>query len=217
VLLVAHRTPASPEACRRLAEAGANVFEVDVQVDSGDHIVVSHYQPLGRFARLQRDNWRLRWYSAAGRDPRLRDIDALVPEHCRVLLDLKERAPAGRARLVAAIADQLPDRARFVVSSPRPDDLAALRHAGFGTWRSVGDAGQLASVLAGPALDDDAITIRHTLLDSSVLRQLRERAPAVICWTVNARRRAMALRELGVAGVTTDSRPVLRALAASAR
>jgi glycerophosphoryl diester phosphodiesterase len=215
VLLVAHRTPADKTACARLAAAGAQVFEVDVQIGAGEQIIVSHYLPLGVSDRLQRDNWRLRWHTAAMRDPRLLDIAAVVPADCLVLLDLKERVPERRARLVAAIAATLPDRARYRVCGPRPADLDPLRDAGFATWRTVGYAHELDGVFAAGGLADEAVTIRHSLLTPDVIDRLHALVPTVVAWTVNDPRRARELRDLGVAGVTTDRVAVLRALTAA--
>jgi glycerophosphoryl diester phosphodiesterase len=213
MLLVAHRTPLSKSACERLAAMGAQVFEADVQVDDRDHVVVSHYLPVGNGFRWQRDNWRVRWHAPAGRDPDLTDIAALVPDSCLVLLDLKERAPERRARLLEAIEGSLSDPSRVRVCGPRPGDLDQLRDAGFRTWRTVGNALELAALLDGGALPDDAVTIRHTLLTRDVVDRLHELVGAIVAWTVNDVRRARQLRDFGVDGVTTDRAAVLRLLA----
>jgi glycerophosphoryl diester phosphodiesterase len=212
VLLVAHRTPATRAACEQLASAGARVFEADVQVDDRERIVVSHYLPFGGV--LQRDNWRVRWHTAAARDPRLPDVTALVPEGCLVLLDLKEKAPERRARLVAALIDALPDRTRFRACGGHPDDLETMRSAGFRTWRTARDSRELAGVLADGALPDEAVSVRHSLLTGDVLERLRDCTSTVVAWTVNDLHRARTLRGLGVDGVTTDRVAVLRALSA---
>jgi glycerophosphoryl diester phosphodiesterase len=212
VLLVAHRTPGSRAACARLAAAGARLFEVDVQLAQADQIVVSHFLPFGRVGLVQRDNWRLRWHTAARRDPALVDAAAVVPGQCRVLLDLKERTAHRRARLCAALMAALPEPARFVVCGPFPEDLDRLRAAGFGTWRTAGTARELAAVLADGRTGDDAVTVRHTLLTEEVVCGLHRLAPAVVAWTVNSVARAQRLRAMGVDGVTTDRPAVLRAL-----
>lgn len=183
-----------------------------MQVDSTDRIVVSHYHPLRRLRRIQRDNWRLRWHTLAVRDPLLLDVERVVPAGCRLLLDLKEKLPERRARLVAVIRDTLSDHGRFVVCSPSPTDLDPLRDAGFATWRTVGYPRELDAVLATDRLPDDAVTIRHSLLTERVIEQLRKRVPSVVAWTVNDPHHARALRKLGVDGVTTDRSVVLRAL-----
>jgi hypothetical protein len=210
--LVAHRTPASAARCAHLAAAGAAMFEVDVQLRGG-HVAVSHYRPVGPAGRLQRDNWRLRWHTRSRLDPALTDVDSVVPPGCRVLLDVKEVAPARRRELVAVLGDELaaaPDR--YVLCSPFQDDLEAARAAGFATWRTVRTRGELAAVRTGPRLADEAVTVRHSLLDAPVRADLVERVDAVVAWTVNDVRRARELRRLGVTGVTTDRIEVLRTL-----
>lgn len=216
MILVAHRTPPTRAACAQLAAAGASVFEADVQVDGSGSVVVSHYVAFGAGGRVQRDNWRLRWHTAGERDLRLGELADLVPDGCRVLLDLKERTAVRRARLVSALVETLPDRSRFVVCGHPAKDVATLRDAGFRTWRSVGNPRHLAAVLSSDPVPDDAVTVRHTLLNRAVLDRLHERTPTVVAWTVNSARRAHHLHRLGVAGVTTDSVAVMRALSATA-
>lgn len=216
MILVAHRTPATRAGCERVAAAGAGVFEADVQIDDDGALVVTHYLPFGVGGRFERDNWRLRWHTGRLRDPRLAEVTDIVPADCLVLLDLKERRPDRRARLVAALIDALPDRSRFVVCGHPEEDVAALRGAGFRTWRSVGSRRHLAAVLAVDRLPDDAVTIRHSLLNVRTLDGLRERVPQVVAWTVNSVGRARDLRALGVDGVTTDRTAVLQLLSAIA-
>ncbi len=215
-MLVAHRTPASAARCARLAAAGATMFEVDVQLRGG-HVAVSHYLPLDPAGRLQRDNWRLRWHTRGRLDLALVEVDSVVPPGCRVLLDVKETLAARRQELVAALADALPERDRYVVCSPFPDDLQAAQAAGFATWRTVRDRRELAAVtsavtIPGAALAEEAVTVRHSLLDAAVLAALTDRVRTVVAWTVNDTRRAQHLRRMGVGGVTTDRLSVLRAL-----
>jgi glycerophosphoryl diester phosphodiesterase len=211
VILVAHRAPSTRAACEQWAAAGATFFEADVQVDLAGQIVVSHYLAFGAGGRVQRDNWRLRWHTAAAGDLRLDELAALVPPKCRILLDLKERTADRRARLVAAIIETLPDRSRFVVCGHPAEDVATLREAGFATWHSIGNPRQLSAVLAAAPLPDEAISIRHPLLTHGVLERLHDRAPQVIAWTVNSSARARHLHRLGVDGLTTDRIGLIRA------
>lgn len=209
--LVAHRTPHSRTACERLADAGARVFEADVQVDRRGGVVISHYQPFGPGGLLQRDNWRVRWYAAAARDAQLSELASLVPDDCRILLDLKERTPQRRAGLRDALAATLTDRDRYIACSANPDDLADLRVAGFRTWRTAGTAADLDALFDEDGGTHAAATVRHSLLTEEVVRQLHESVPTVVAWTVNDPRRAQWLRDIGVDGVTTDRVAVLRA------
>jgi glycerophosphoryl diester phosphodiesterase len=213
VILVAHRTPSTRAACEQVAAAGATVFEADVQVDDEGAVVVTHYLPFAG-GRFERDNWRIRWHTGRLHDPRLPDVTDIVPGDRLVLLDLKERRPDRRARLVDALIDQLPDRSRFVVCGHPEEDVATLRAAGFRTWRSVGNRRHLAAVLAEDRFPDEAVTIRHSLLDAAVIDRLHRRMPNVVAWTVNSAARARQLRAWGVDGVTTDRTGVLQLLSA---
>jgi glycerophosphoryl diester phosphodiesterase len=208
VLLVAHRTPATRAACERLAADGARVFESDIQIADGERIVVSHFLPFARV--LQRDNWRVRWHTSAAADPLLTDVAALVPQHCLILLDIKEKRRERTAQLLSALAGALPQRSRYRVCGGRPADLDTVRAAGFATWRTVRNRRELRAVLALDELPDEAVSIRHTLLSADVVAQLHARVPTVVAWTVNSSARARELRELGVDGLTTDRPAIMR-------
>jgi glycerophosphoryl diester phosphodiesterase len=211
VLLIAHRMPSSAEACARFLAAGVDLFEVDVQL-SPSGMVVSHYGVVPHTRGwLQRDNWRVRWGRAGGRDPMLAAHLRNVPDDTRILLDPKGKEP-DRAALVDAIIETLTDRERFVVSTGNLTALKRLRQAGFETWRSLGDRAGLDKALAGGRLPESAVTVRHTLLDARTVKRLHEVADTVVAWTVNGVDRARALREAGVNGVTTDSLAVVNAL-----
>jgi glycerophosphoryl diester phosphodiesterase len=213
VLLIAHRMPATAEACSSLLDAGATMFEVDVQYTSGG-IVVSHYLPVpGTGGRLRQDGWRVRWGRLDGRDPLLgAHLDA-VPRSVRILLDPKDPVRAHRVALIDTIIATLGDRTRFVVSTGGLEDLSRLRAAGFETWRSIGDRNTVDRAIRGDEADYDGVTVRHNLLDRATVAALHERFPTVVAWTVNSVGRGAALRQAGVDGITTDSAAVLRSLA----
>jgi glycerophosphoryl diester phosphodiesterase len=214
MLLVAHRTPRSRPACEALAAAGARIFEADVQLDDAGRIVVSHWLPWGQWG-LQRDNWRVRWHTSSRRDPTLADIVAIVPERCQISLDMKEKTDDRRRRLIDALVAELPDPSRFVVCGGRPGHLGPLRAAGFRTWHSAGTVAQLQNLLALGAIEDEAVSVRHSLLSRDVVAQLHQQVSTVVAWTVNDPSRAREMREFGVDGVTTDRTAVLRQLAVS--
>lgn len=209
MLLVAHRTPSTAAECARVAAAGARVFELDVQLGR-DRVVVSHYLPvLRRRGWLENDNWRFRRSAALDQDPSVSDVLARIPDGCRVLLDLKEREPARRAELNRRLATELTDRTRLVVSTSDTEDLETLRSAGFPTWRTIGGRGDLARLLAAGTVPDQAVSVRHRLLDAATIGRLHDVAPLIVAWTVNDVGRARHLRAAGVGGLTTDSTSVL--------
>lgn len=215
MILVAHRTPATSEGCARLADAGATVFETDVQL-AGGTLVVSHFMPV-RWTRglVRRDNGRFRVRDGPPFDPTLAEALERIPDHCRVLLDPKETGPERRRRLVRALADALPDRARFVVSTGDPEDLVAFRQAGFDTWRTLKQPGEVRSVAAGGPLPERGTSVRHTALDADAIGALHGVTDTVVAWTVNDAARARALRDLGVDGITTDRPEVMATVAGS--
>jgi glycerophosphoryl diester phosphodiesterase family protein len=210
VLLVAHRSPRTRAGCLSAAEAGATVFEVDVQIWHG-RLVVSHYLPLLR-SGFRRDGWRVVRSWNARREPPLADVAELVPPDGVVLLDLKEQDRGRRADLLAAIVATLPASGRYLCCTSIVEDLNVLRDKGFRTWRTVGDQRQLAAVLAAGAVADEAVTVNHKLLSGDVVDRLHSLTDIVVAWTVNNVQRALSLRDIGVEGVTTDSLDVMRAL-----
>ena len=206
---VAHRTPASAAACVRLAAAGATVFELDVQL-RGEAIVVSHYLPapgLGRW--FEHDNGRPRRARAVRVDALLLERVRDIPPGCTLLIDPKDRDPGTRLALAERLVAELPAGRSLVVSCADPVVLDRLRGEGVRTWRTVGNRDQLYQVLAGAALQDEAVTVRHRLLNPSTVAALRARVPCVVAWTVNSVIRARRLREWGVHGITTDRVRVL--------
>jgi len=210
MLVVAHRAPRSAEVCRTVADAGATVFEIDVQVWHGQ-LVVSHYLPL-RGSRLRHDGWRFAVGWSERREPLLAGVANCVPADAAILLDLKETQVGRRDALVAAIIETLPNSGRYIACSPLGDDLDALRDKGFRTWRTIGGRSELKAVLNGGELADDAVTVDHRLLSQALVERLHAYTATVVAWTVNDVKRAAALREWGVDGVTTDRVEVMRAV-----
>lgn len=213
VLLLAHRFPGTADGCQKFLEAGAGGFELDIRLGRAG-VVVSHYLPfLQIHGWFQHDGTRFRWRDGPPYDPTLAEAVQLVPPGAQLLLDPKESRRARRHRLVAAAAQTLDgvDRARVAVSVSAPDELAAYRAAGFRTWRTVRDAGELRALLGDGAIDDHGVSIRHSLLTERVLHRLRELVPVVVAWTVNDPQVARRLCRLGVDGITTDRVEVMTA------
>lgn len=210
MLLVAHRSPRSADACQAVADAGATVFEIDVQVWGG-RLVVSHYLPI-MGTPFRRDGWRVVRGWNPRHEPPLADVAELVPRDRVVLLDLKEEDPGRRADLLAAIVATLPASGRYLACTSIVEDLDVLRDKGFHTWRTIGDQRQLDAVVACGAIADDAVTVNHTLLSRDVVDRLHSLTSTVVAWTVNDAQRARWLRDVGVDGLTTDSVAVMRAV-----
>ncbi len=210
MLAIAHRTPATAERCAALGAAGATVFEIDVQTVGAD-LVVSHYLPVHPLLpRVRRDRVRFTVRRRGRLEPELAATIEALPAGAEILLDLKVDTGAAAHALVERLAASGPDSTRCYASTKGWATLPALAAAGYRTWRTIGDAAALTAALAMPALPDDAVTVKHTLLTADVVAQLRERGPRVMTWTVNDLARARQVIELGVDGVTTDSADVLR-------
>jgi glycerophosphoryl diester phosphodiesterase len=209
MLVVAHRSPRSATACRAAADAGATVFEIDVQIWHGK-LVVSHYLPVGG-TPFRRDGWRFAVGWSERREPPLERVASVVPDQHTVLLDLKENEPGRRRALVEAIVDTLPNSGRYIACSPLVDDINALREKGFRTWRTIGDQGALNAVFDVGELADEAVTVDHRLLSQGSVERLHRHTSTVVAWTVNDVGRLLTLRGWGVDGVTTDRIEVMRA------
>lgn len=211
-LLVAHRAPLTAERCARLAAAGATVFEVDVQLWDGD-LIVSHYEPfLGSWRWLRRDGRHfLLKHNPRFEPPLTRMLDA-TPPGARILLDLKAFGADDAAGLIGAIVDTLTERQRFVACTSSSEQLERLREKGFHTWLTITSNAELDLALRRDRLPHDAVTVKHQLLSEATIRRLHDVVPDVMAWTVNSVRRARALRDIGVDGITTDRIDVIAAI-----
>jgi hypothetical protein len=215
VTAIAHRAPASAARCAELVTLGVSVFEIDVQAIDGV-LVSSHFLPLGGVGRLRRDGWSLTVRRRHAREIELARAVAMIPEPALVLLDLKTDVGEAALELVDRVAaDGGLHPQRCVVSTKGWHTLDALRGHGYPTWRTIADAGALATVLAGPPVPDSAVTVRHGLLSADVVARLHAVGTPVMTWTVNEPARAAELIGFGVDGVTSDSVEVLRRVAAA--
>lgn len=213
MLAIAHRTPATRPRCAALAAAGATVFEIDVQA-IGEELVVSHYLPVSpALPRLRRDRLSFTWRRRGRLEVALAEAVDTLPAEAEILLDLKTDDGPRATELVERIISGGPDPARCYASTRGWDTLPALAAAGYRTWRTIGDAAALATVLAMETVPDHAVTVRHRLLTPETLAALRQRVPLVMTWTVNVPGRARTLIGYGVDGITTDSVEVLRLVA----
>jgi glycerophosphoryl diester phosphodiesterase len=211
-LSVAHRTPADPVGIAALAEAGADVFEVDVRLLRG-RLLVTHFQPVLRGVPvLQRDNWRLRLGHPPA--PTFAEVVAHVPESCEVMIDLKDdRGPLAVA-LAEALAAQAGDPERLHASSKHWGSLQVLQSRGWRTWRTADTPARLAELEVVGLQGAWAATVRHTLLrPPGVAERLVEQCGRVLAWTVNDPGTADGLLARGIAGITTDAPAVHRVVA----
>jgi hypothetical protein len=215
VLAIAHRTPRTAADCRRLADLGVSVFEVDLQFLAGAP-VVSHFLPLSPLLPgLRHDRWR---FTARARSRAEEDLAVVldrVPAGSAVLVDLKTEDVRDATVLVELLRASGRPPEGWYVSGKDPGALALVAAAGYRTWLSVGTRGEFVAALNGQLPDGlDGLTVRQTYLDRATTGKLRPQVPRLLAWTVNKVYRAEELAELGVAGITSDSEAVHRFVAA---
>ena len=215
MLAIAHRTPRTAADCRRLADSGVSVFEIDLQFMSGVP-VVSHFLPPWRGAPLLRhDGWRFTLRSRISAEQDMAEVLDRVPADCAVMVDLKTEDVLHATTLVDLLASTGRPPGTWYVSGKDPGTLAIVAASGYRTWLSVSTRPEFIGALNGllpPELD--AITVRHTYLDEATVGRLRQHQPRVIAWTVDKLYRAEELADFGVAGITSDN-PAVHRFAAS--
>lgn len=210
-LRIAHRAGNDLATLRAVEGIDVDLVEADVHLFRG-RLEVRHLKTAGPFPLLW-DRWRL----ANPFAPRLVLEELLVhadPE-TELMLDLKGRDARLGGMVLGAV------RARDV---RRPVTICSRN------WRlldplgdaadarlvySVGSRRQLRALLRrfGPADGLEGVSVRARLLDASVVRQLRARTGIVMAWGVTGWARAEALRALGVNGIISADREILRPFA----
>ena len=210
--LVAHRLPTSAAAAQALADAGANMFELDLQLWR-ERLVVSHYLAvMWPIPRWRRDGLRFSWARELRGEPFGVAVQT-VPDGAGLVLDLKNDSGREAWLLAERVVTQDTDRARCVVASKHWASLDYLADRGFATWRSVATRRRLARLLAaGPDPRHAGVSVRHTFLTPATLERLRPFGE-VIAWTVPTPSRARQLTRMGVGGIVADMPEVLAAAA----
>ena len=193
----------------RAFERGAKAVELDVHATADGVVVVHHDPALGSKVNIHRGRriaeLTLAELRAVELDhkigiPTLDEVFAIVPPRARVYVEIKgegiENAVAtalARAvrecavhsfdhQAIARMRDIAPDIPRGILYDDRSVDvLAAMRETGardvWPKWR---------------------------LIDRATVDRVHDEGGRVIAWTVNARRSARALIDLGVDGICTD-------------
>jgi hypothetical protein len=214
VLAIAHRTPRTAEDCQRLADAGASVFEIDLQFLAGLP-VVSHFMPPTRWLPfLRHDRWRFTLQARTKAEEDMAAVVERVPAGCAVLVDLKTEDVLHAKTLVELLQASGRPPEGWYVSGKDAGALAVVAASGYRTWLSVGTRPEFIGALNGQLPTGlDAITVRHTYLDRATVGRLRQHHSRVMAWTVDKVYRAEELADFGVAGVTSDNPAVHRLVA----
>ena len=211
VLAIAHRTPRTAADCQRLADAGAAVFEIDLQFIAGVPVVSHFLPPWPGMPLLRHDRWRFTLRSRIDAEEDMAGVLDRIPAGCAVLVDLKTEDVLHAKTLVELLAGTGRPPEGWYVSGKDPGALAVIAAGGYRTWLSVSTRPEFVGALDGLLPPDlDAIAVRHTYLDAATAGRLRRHQPRVIAWTVDKLYRAEELADLGVAGITSDNPAVLR-------
>ena len=214
VLAIAHRTPRTAEDCQRLADAGASVFEIDLQFMAGVPVVSHFMQPTRWLPLLRHDRWRFTLRARTKAEEDMAAVVDRVPAGCAVLVDLKTDDVLHAKTLVELLQASGRPPEGWYVSGKDAGALAVVAASGYRTWLSVGTRPEFIGALNGQLPTGlDAITVRHTYLDRATVGRLRQHQSRVIAWTVDKVYRAEELADLGVAGVTSDNPAVHRLVA----
>jgi glycerophosphoryl diester phosphodiesterase len=202
-----------PSFARALA-LHADAIELDVHVTSDGVVVVHHDETLGTHP-IRSTAWRkLQAIDLGGgtRVPMLEQVLELVGDRAAVYIELKGRDVEAPALRIARQAGR-----RFAVHS---FDHAVVERAA----RLAQDVAR--GVLLDEGISDAIAAMRHavsrtaardvwphvSLVDREFMTAADALGVRVLVWTVNTREQAIALRDLGVAGICTDDLSLLDAL-----
>lgn len=197
---------------------GADRLELDVRATADGQMVVLHDATLLRTAGDPREIDRVPLAAVTALDPARRPptLDSVLDRYgssTRWLVELKGPAQPWHLQVAEALAARgLLDRA--LVQSFDVLSLRRLRRQAPGLsvgplfWRAPG-AARLRSV----ARFATAVAVRHTAVDTGLLRRAHGCGLGVRAWTANAPADVQRLLALGVDGVITDVPDVVRALA----
>jgi len=196
--VVAHRAANDLRLLRRAQTAKVALIEGDVQLVRG-RLEVRHRTTVGPLPILW-PHWRL---SPPAREPLLLASVLIAAGHGgELMLDLKGTDPRLPDRVRTAIADHS-HAPRVTVCSRHWPHLGALRDVPrLRLVHSVGSGRELRALLAmEPPSAHGAVSIRHTLIDRTVVAALRSWAELVFAWPVEDVRTARNLVDLGVDGI----------------
>jgi glycerophosphoryl diester phosphodiesterase len=196
-IAIPHNSGNSLATAREAFDHGARAIEIDVAMIGG-RLRAAHDTPH----RLLGDRFTRR--------PLLETVWEEVDAADLIVLDLK----ASSGRFVDALVDFLADRpaAPVAVVSRHPSVLTRLaERIDLPSLISVPDEGVLRDTLALDPEAFDGISIRHQMVDRSLMNQAGERDWIVVAWTVDDPVRFEEIDRLGVAAVTTGNLAIVEA------
>lgn len=210
-------------------DEGADGVELDVREAGDGTVVVSHDPTLERVAKNPTVVAASSVRTLAGIDlgggehvPTLdAAIDLVRGRDARLNVEVKGDVP-DRMQLCRAVVRLLArrstrDREGILVSSFRPEMLAAIRFAGAGVPIAFlfdeENTGMFRARVLARALRPDGMHPKHTLALPERIRRWQARGCFVGAWTVDEPARARALAQAGIdALITNDPRGIVAAL-----
>jgi len=188
--------------------AGVDFVEVDLWLE-GNRFVARHERRLGPFPFLY-DKWYIK--PSFGRPFTLADVAA---EPVGLFLDLRGDRDRLLEPLLAAL-EELKALGRTILTSQdwKLLDRAREREPRLRLAYSAGYERQVGPLRRRLQADPPAmVSIRHVLLDATLIGDLKERGVMIIAWTVDDRRRARELLRWQVDGIVSNDLSLLRDLA----
>jgi glycerophosphoryl diester phosphodiesterase len=206
-MVVAHRAGNDLSRLRAAEDAGADVVEADVHL-AGGRLEVRHLKAVGPLPLLW-DRWEL--HRRTGPCLQLDELlGAALPE-TRLMLDLKG-VDLRLGRLVSEAVERHGAGERVVVCSRFWPTVDRVQAGGVRRVYSAGNRIQLAGLQ--PLLrrrTADGVSVRRSLLDAPLVRELRERVACVMTWPVAGLAELERLRGWGVNGLVCDHLALVRA------
>jgi glycerophosphoryl diester phosphodiesterase len=212
LLAVAHRAGNTLADLRAALAAGVDLVEADVHLYRGA-LEVRHRKAVGPHYYWEQ------WTELNRRDslvvPHLREVLEVAAGDPRLMLDLKGPSLAVAPRVAASLRDHAPG-VRFTVCTKQWRMLDAFDdNPEVGRVLSAGDPLQLARLRARLRRERAyGVSIRLSLLTSSVVAELRRATDRVLAWPVDTEEALARARRIGVTGVISKSLPMLKGIVA---
>jgi glycerophosphoryl diester phosphodiesterase len=212
LLAVAHRAGNNLADLRAALAAGVDLVEADVHLYRGA-LEVRHRKAVGPHYYWEQ------WTELNRRDsvvvPHLREVLAVAAGDPRLMLDLKGPSLAVAPRVAASLRDHAPG-VRFTVCTKQWRMLDAFAgNPEVGRVLSASDPLQLARLRARLRRERAyGVSIRLSLLTSSVVAELHRATDRVLAWPVDTEEALARARRIGVTGVISKSLPMLKGIVA---
>ncbi|HWV24919.1 MAG TPA: glycerophosphodiester phosphodiesterase [Thermomicrobiales bacterium] len=207
-LAIAHRGGNSIEEAQRTIALGCDMIETDIWYHNG-HLELRHKHRLGPLPIL----WE-RWSVAlAANQLKLADLLDTIDEDSLLFLDLKGEETRLGPAIVAEMRRTRPGKRIALCGRSYPQLDLVLAEPDVTVFYSVGEKNEWPE--AWPhleAMEWPALSLHRKLATPETMARLRDMNATVVCWNVNTIADARRLRELGVAGFTSDNLDLLRQL-----